>query len=96
MKLRLIEQGCSYSVLRVEGSLYLYLCACSSSLPLALAWCCHFHVRHLQDSICLCNETALKLRLIEQACTRCFAMRGGVNVRARLCFWHLDGECSPP
>ena len=44
----------------------------------------------------LCNGAATKLRLVEQYCG-CSTVHGasGHEVRARLCRWHLDGECLP-
>ena len=54
--------------------------------------------RHLQHGVCLCDGSAIKLRLIEQACT-CSTMhgRGGLKVRACLYRWHwVGGECLPP
>ena len=45
--------------------------------------------------VCHCNEAAMKLRLIEQACG-CSMVRdcGGRKVRARLCLVKTQVECA--
>ena len=73
-----------------------------SSLPLALEWesaLWHSDQAPAAEGVCLlCNQAAMQLRLTDQACS-CSTVRGGgggLKVRARLCLWHLSGECSPP
>ena len=93
MKLRLIEQACGCSMVRGGGRLKV---------------CAHLCLWHLsgeclppRSRTCRCLPlfvgAAMKLRLIEQACS-CGTVQGGggLNVRAHLYLWHLSGECLPP
>ena len=72
--------------------------ACSSLLR-ALGWTVHAAMTRHLHVVCLHDgAAAMKLQLVEQACT-CFTMHGGggLKVRARLCCReHSDGQCMPP
>ena len=88
--LRLVEKACGCSTVRGVGSLQVrarlyHLPSCEECLPPWPAAC-----------RLLCNEAAMKLRLVEQACG-CSTVRDEcrLQVRAPPCRRHSCGECLP-